>query len=188
MKPTHITVAAFAAALALMAQAQTNVYRWIDKDGKVHFSDTAPTDDAKEVSQKRMGGGGDEAAALPYATQVAARRNPVTLYSGNDCGELCARGRELLDRRGIPYAEKDAQGNPADREALRKLVGSLVVPVLVVGDNKLTGYDEAAWQSVLDNAGYLRTRLPGTPSLRTPPVPVAPPTAPASAAPPAENK
>jgi hypothetical protein len=29
---------------ALAAHAQTNVYRWVDKEGKVHFSDTPPPD------------------------------------------------------------------------------------------------------------------------------------------------
>jgi glutaredoxin len=168
MKTTEIAVAALAAALVLAAQAQTTVYRWTDKDGKIHFSETPPPEDAKDASQKRLGGGGDE-APLPYATQVAARRNPVTLYTGTDCGELCAQGRALLERRGIPFAEKDAQNNPADREALRKLVGSLEVPALIVGENKTKGYDENSWNSALDGAGYPRTRLPGQPSLRTPP-------------------
>src|SRR5258708_2804898 len=188
MKPTHIAVAAFAAALVLVAQAQTNVYRWTDKDGKVHFSDTAPAEDAKEVSQKRMGGGGDEAAALPYATQVAMRRNPVTLYSGNDCGELCARGRELLDRRGIPYAEKDAQGNPVDREALRKLVGSLVVPVLVVGDNRGAAGEARAGLAARNAGGSRGAGRPGPPRSQPPPAPGGPPTPPPPPASPAENK
>lgn len=177
MKPTQIAVAALAAALVLAAHAQTNVYRWTDKDGKVHFSDTPPPEDAKEASQKRMGGGGADDAPLPYATQVAARRNPVTLYTGTDCGDLCAQGRALLDRRGIPYAEKDAQNNRADREALRKLVGSLEVPALIVGEMKTKGYDEDSWNSALDSAGYPRTRLPGQPSQRTPPASASAPAA-----------
>jgi glutaredoxin len=168
MRTTQIAVAALAATLMLAAQAQTTVYRWTDKDGKVHFSDAPPPEDAKEASQKRLGGGAED-APLPYATQIAARRNPVTLYTGTDCGDLCTQGRALLERRGIPYAEKDAQNNPADREALRKLVGSLEVPALIVGENKTKGYDEDSWNSALDAGGYPRTRLPGQPSLRTPP-------------------
>ena len=68
--------AACAAALlaGLAAQAQTNVYKWTDKDGKVHFSDTPPPSDAKSTSQKRLGGGYVETENLPYATQVAMRR------------------------------------------------------------------------------------------------------------------
>lgn len=145
----------------LDSQAQTNVYKWTDKDGKTHFSDTPPPPDAKTSSQKRLGGGYVETENLPYATQVAMKSNPVTLYVGGDCGAPCTQGRDLLSKRGIPYAERDAQGNAADAEALKKLVGGLDVPTLVVGESKFKGYEEGQWHSALDSGGYPRTRLPG---------------------------
>jgi len=153
----------------LDTQAQTNVYRWTDKDGKVHFSDTPPPSDAKSSSQKRVGGGYVEQENLPYATQIAMRRNPVSLFTGADCGEPCSQGRELLSKRGIPFTERDAQGNPADAEALKKLVGGLEVPTLVIGESKIKGFEDQQWQSALDGAGYPRTRLPGqAPAARAP--------------------
>jgi len=153
----------------LDTQAQTNVYRWTDKDGKVHFSDTPPPLDAKSSSQKRVGGGYVEQENLPYATQIAMRRNPVSLFTGADCGEPCSQGRELLSKRGIPFTERDAQGNPADAEALKKLVGGLEVPTLVIGESKIKGFEDQQWQSALDGAGYPRTRLPGqAPAARAP--------------------
>jgi glutaredoxin len=153
----------FAATLAaaLCADAQTNVYRWVDKDGKVQFSDSPPPADAKDATQRRLGGGGPDDAQLPFATQVAAKRNPVTLFTGTDCGDPCVRGRDLLARRGVPFTERDAQNNPAYREELNKVSGAFEVPVLVVGESKLKGFDEDQWQASLDSAGYLRTRLPG---------------------------
>ncbi len=59
MKSKIIIGAALAALLlaCIDSRAQTNVYRWTDKDGKVHFSDTPPPADASSTSQKRMGGG-----------------------------------------------------------------------------------------------------------------------------------
>jgi glutaredoxin len=151
------------------SQAQTNVYRWTDKDGKVHFSDTPPPADAQSASQKRLGGGYVEQENLPYATQLAARRNPVSLFTGADCGEPCNKGRELLTTRGIPFTERDAQGNQADAEALKKLVGGLEVPTLVIGESKIKGFETDQWQTALDGAGYPRTRLPGqAPAVRPP--------------------
>jgi glutaredoxin len=177
MKPTRIALAAIAALLVIAAQAQTNVYRWVDKDGKVHFSDTPPPEDAKNATQRRFGGGAADDSQLPYATQQAMKRNPVTLFTGNDCGDPCARGRNLLNARGVPFSEKNAQANAADQEALKKLIGSLDVPLLVVGESKTRGYEESTWNSALDSAGYPRTRLPGQAPLRQP----APAAAPAPA-------
>ena len=159
-----IVLAALAAAFA--ATAQTNVYRWVDKDGKVHFSDTPPPEDAKSVSQKRLGGGYTEESQLPYATQMAAKRNPVTLYTASGCGTPCDRGRELLSNRGVPFSERNAGGSNAEREALVKLAGSAEVPLLMVGENKVRGYDEDQWNAALDGGGYPRTRLPSQPVTR----------------------
>jgi glutaredoxin len=165
------TIALAALLVSSAALAQTSVYRWTDKDGKVHFSDAPPAADAKDVTQKQMGGSADE-APLPFATQMAMRRNPVTLFTSNGCGDICVQGRALLANRGIPFAERNAEVNPADAEALKKLIGELQVPVLLVGSSTMKGYDEGSWQSALDSAGYPRTRLPGQPPGRgtiTPP-------------------
>ena len=182
MKSTTIAFTMLAAALAIAAQAQTHVYRWTDKDGKVHFSDQPPPVEAKDLTRKRVGGGYAEETQLPYSTQQAMKRNPVTLYTGSDCGDPCVRGRELLAKRGIPFSERDAQNNADANEALKKLIGSLDVPVLVVGENKVKGYEESQWQSTLDVAGYPRTRLPGQAPLAPPAAPAAPAKTPEPAA------
>jgi glutaredoxin len=171
-------LAALAAALLvpLAASAQSTVYRWVDKNGKVHYSDSPPAQDAQSVSQKRMGSGQGEAPQLPYATQQAMKASPVVLYVSPTCGEFCASGRDLLSRRGIPFSERDVS-NPADAEAVKKLIGSLGVPVLAVGDKAMKGYSEGSWHGALDTAGYPRTALPGQQN------PLAPPPAAAAAAP-----
>src|SRR5207237_429220 len=126
-----ISIIACLAALAVTVDcpAQSSVYRWVDKDGNVHFSDAPPSEDATGVTQKRMGGGQVDENQLPYATQVATKRNPVTLFSSGGCGEVCASARQLLASRGVPYSERNPQANPADADALKKLIGVLEVPV-----------------------------------------------------------
>jgi glutaredoxin len=156
--------------LPMFAAAQANVYRWVDKDGKVHYSDTPPAEPSKNLTQKRVGGGYAESSQLPYATQMAMQKSPVVLYTGADCGDPCRQGRDLLAKRGIPFSERDAQANPDDAEALKKLVGAIEVPVLTVGSAKVKGFEEGAWHSALDAAGYPRTALPG----QVPPKPPAP--------------
>ncbi len=151
--------AALVAAFAV--NAQTNVYRWVDKDGKVHFSDAPPPPDVKEVTQKRMGAGPSEEPQLPFATREAMRRNPVVLYSSNECGALCSDARSLLARRGVPYTERNTSTSRADAQQLQKLIGALQVPLLTIGEKTVKGYDEELWHAALDAAGYARAPLPG---------------------------
>ena len=192
MRSFQWIAAALAGALAcgLDAGAQNTVYKWTDSDGKVHFTDTPPPQQAKNVTQKRMGGGEVETSQLPYATQQAMKSNPVTLYTAPQCGDPCANARSLLGSRGVPYSERNAQANPADAEEVKRRIGALQVPVLVVGASHVKGYEEGAWQAALDGAGYPRTRLPGTlapkpvvvPPPAPPPAPAEPPPAEAPAA------
>jgi glutaredoxin len=174
--PGFLLVLAASAALA-----QTNVYRWTDKDGKVHFSDTPPPEEVKGVTEKRMGAGSPDDLQVPFATQLAAKRNPVTLFVTGDCGTPCDQARSLLARRGIPFSQRDARASQAEMDELRKQSADLEVPVLTVGQAKVKGFDEDTWNAAFDAAGYSRTRLPGAP----PPPPAAPPPPPAPlAAPP----
>src|SRR4051794_30359489 len=65
-----------------VAQAQ-NLYRWVDRDGKVTYSQNPPpAGAAAKVERKRLqdnvvtGGG-----ALPFEVQQAARTSPVSIYT-----------------------------------------------------------------------------------------------------------
>jgi len=179
-------VAALVAVPTFVAAQQT-IYKWVDKDGKTVFSDSPPPKDATSTSQKTVGTGAPKASGLPYATQMAMERNPVTFYTANNCGSYCDLGRALLSQRGIPFRERDASGDATASAELEKVAGSRIVPVLLVGTNALKGYDESQWQSALDGAGYPRTALPNQPNPRAaPPAPKPEPKAAEPEAAPAE--
>lgn len=145
--------------------AAGQLYRWVDAEGKVHYTDEPPPASAKQVQQKNLGaaGGTEEQAALPYAVQVASKKFPVTLYI-DDCGEACDQARSHLTKRGVPHATRHPRKNEADRATLQQLTGKMEVPVLVVGGNVSSGYLASSWDALLDAAGYPKSgQLPRTP-------------------------
>jgi glutaredoxin len=181
-------IACLAALLpALPAAAQ---YKVVNADGSITYTDRPPVA-AANVRITQMGPGGaapasNVEAALPPELQQVVRRYPVALYTTNECA-TCERAREYLQRRGIPYRERQAL-NADDVQALERLVGSRAVPSLTVGPQPLVGYDVNQWAEYLDAAGYPReSKLPRgwqppapTPLTERPP---APPAAPPAAAP-----
>ncbi len=181
-----VTCIVAACALASVASAQERqVYRYVDPDGRVIYSDRAPPANAREVQAKRLGANFIENSQLPLAAQQAVERFPVTLYTFQ-CGEVCQNAEGLLNRRGVPFSTvnvEDAKG----AEQLKNLTGEMTAPVLQVGDKMIAkGFNEAKWQAMLDEAGYPKTPPPRR---GAPPVPRAPEPAAAnetvSAAPPA---
>ncbi len=141
--------------VALPAAAQS-VYRWVDKDGKVHYGDSPPPEN-KTVQQKSLRAGqGINTDNLPFAVKDAMQRNPVTAFLTANCGQLCDSARSYLAKRGVPYTVKDPETNPADAEALNKLAGGLEVPFLQVGDRSIRGFTEDSWAAALDAGGYPR--------------------------------
>lgn len=134
------------------AQAQ-QMYRWIDKDGTVHYTQQPPPPDARNVQRRSAVSGAPESSVLPYATQVAARNFPVTLFTSADCGAPCKDGRGALEKRGIPFEETVA-GDEKSVEELKRIAGRAQVPVLRVGKQIAVGFEPEIWKSALDAAGY----------------------------------
>jgi hypothetical protein len=145
--------AALALALLSAGTIHAQTYRWVDKDGKVHYGDRPPASVGGQVQERRLGTPAAD-KSLSYGMQQAMANFPVTLYVSADCGEGCNEGRDYLKQRGIPFSEKSV-ASKEDIDALKKLAGGeAVVPVLAVGSKSAQGWLKSDWQRLLDAAGY----------------------------------
>jgi len=136
--------------IAAGAMAQP-IYRNVDKNGKVTFSDRAPTA-STEPAAPQTGAAQPANAGLPYELRQVAQRYPVTLYSSEECSP-CGTARSLLVTRGIPFEERTVKSNQ-DVEALQRLSNQSSLPLLTIGSQQLKGYSDAEWSQYLDAAGY----------------------------------
>jgi hypothetical protein len=156
----------FASALALLAlliaagaTAQTQqVYRYVDAEGRVVYSDKPPPPNAREAQAKRVGQNTIETSDLSYSEVMAQERFPVTLYTFG-CGTVCDTASALLNKRGVPHTVVDV-GQSGGAEKLKRLTGGLDAPALQVGDQYATGFNESRWQNLLNDAGYPKTPAP----------------------------
>jgi len=168
----------FAVLLGAACTAAAQMYRWTDDKGRVHITDTPPPASAKNVQRKNLTVSSAVAPrpdGLPYSVQLAARTFPVTLYTAREC-EPCGEARNLLNSRGVPFREVLVVDETQQAE-LKKIVGSLAVPSVRVGSNVQKGFEEGAYHSLLDIAGYPKA---GTVPVRAQaePLPAAPPAEP----------
>jgi len=168
------------AALAGAACADT-LYRYVDANGHVVYSDQPPPPSAKDVAAKQLPENVIETDQLSLQARQAAEHFPVTLYTF-DC-DICRDAQALLVKRGVPFQTVIVSEEKGAAQ-LKALTGKQSAPVLQVGDKQvMQGYNEERWQALLDDAGYPRTpsaarRAPP----RTPPVAKSAAASPANAA------
>ena len=132
------------------------LFRWMDKTGRMNYGDVPPTD-AADVERIKLSSEPMQNENMPYETRRAMQNFPITLYVGVGCGDTCNQARSLLSKRGIPFSEK-LLSTKQDIDAFKQLSGiDGEVPVLAVGKNFLKGFGESRWMSELDIAGYPKT-------------------------------
>jgi glutaredoxin len=147
----HLTIAA--ALWLACSDAAGQAYRWVDDQGRVHYTQTPPPPGAKGVQRKNFRSDAGGTSDLPYATQVAARNFPVTLYTMPDCGPLCEQARATLVKRAVPFREISVSSQK-EADEVKRLTGKNDLPLLVVGSQLQSGFQEGAYNSLLDTAGY----------------------------------
>lgn len=144
------------ATFALIASASSvlyaqQVYKSIDKQGRVTYSEIPPRPDA---AAKLMGESAS-GPAISYTLQQIVNRFPVTLYTSANCAP-CLNARVMLTLRGVPFTERTVTSNE-DIEAYKQINGDNRLPLATIASQQLKGYEEEEWTKYLDAAGYPKT-------------------------------
>lgn len=159
----------FAVGVALLlgcvsATALAQAYRWVDKDGRVHYTDTPPPPASTRSVEKisTLSGTVSDSQPFAFSLQQAVKANPVKLYTFSGCSAACSDAKALLAKRGVPYTEVSVD-SPDKREELKRVSGGTNVPVLVVGGKVKQGFEASMYQAALDDGGYPKSSqlLPG---------------------------
>ena len=139
--------------LMLAGLAHAQQYRWVDKRGRIQYTDTPPPASAKDVRKTESTAAPAAAPALPFELARLQQDFPVTLYTAPTCKEGCERARDLLNKRGIPFKEISVFENSTNEE-LKRVSGGTEVPTMVVGRSVEKGFEQTAFDALLDSAGY----------------------------------
>ncbi len=155
--------------LLVATSAWAQQYRWVDENGRVHYTDTPPPPSAKS-SQKKNLKGNELGEQESYEMMQAVRSAPVTLYTFTECQAPCQMARDVLNKRGVPFHEKQV-ANQQMLDELQKVSGGTNVPVLVVGAQVEKTASPEAFNQALDNAGYPRAGVAKPRNQQAPPKP-----------------
>jgi glutaredoxin len=142
------------------AVASAEIYKSVDDEGKVRFTDVQPAGVASEqldLQPINSAGGGKLKSAAKSSSATAASVAPtnkypkVELFVTGWCG-YCKKAEAYLRVRGIPFTVYDIE---KDLEAARRknsLASRKGVPFALIGDQKLTGFSKAYYDRAFQKA------------------------------------
>jgi len=154
----RLTLACASVLVACAAAQAQQLYRWIDEKGRVNITDTPPPASAKSVQTQKPPPAPAGPAPVPFELAAAMKDFPVSLYTSPSCKEPCAAARAALNRRAVPFTEVQVW-NEATNEQLKKVSGATEVPTLLVGRSVHRGFEQGAYDALLDSARYPRAGL-----------------------------
>jgi glutaredoxin len=133
------------------------LYKWTDSEGHVSYHDQPPPDSSYRVEEKDLGN-----SKKPVEDETLAKiveKYPVVLYSVPVCGS-CDLARAYLEKRKVPFTEQNLEGNGELQQKLKKKIGSLSAPTIMIGDKVMKGYVESVLEGELDDVGYPKLQAP----------------------------
>jgi glutaredoxin len=144
------TVALCALLVCVPVNAQ-QIYRWVDADGRVQYTDKPPAGVKANPVPSRI----NSYSGTPVVSGTAsagATRPEIKMYATDWCG-YCRKAREYFARQGIRYTELDVDKSAAARAEYQRM-GARGVPVILVGTQRMNGYSEERLAAMLKAAGY----------------------------------
>mgnify|MGYP001815248669 CR=1 FL=1 len=139
-----------------------SIYRWVDKEGRVHYSDQAPADDRVEgtvETRPAVPDSGSPAAAgaagsTPPATTTPSRATldrkdvDVEIYTTSWC-HYCRKAKQYFRTRGISFKAYDVEKDARAARRLRRYNPRGGVPVTVIDGRPIVGYAPDAFSRAL---------------------------------------
>jgi len=137
---------------ALVTQAFAEVYKWVDENGRTHFSDKAPaTAEAEKVTIKI-----NTYSSPSYSSDIFTSNNnkksnagssrKVTLYSTTWCG-VCKKAKAYFKQNRISYTEYDVENSNKGKQDYQKMNGK-GVPIILVGNKRLNGFSQQSFEKL----------------------------------------
>ena len=132
----------FIAGMLAAGAAWSEIYRWTDANGKVHFADKPSVEHSSKTVKLRV----NTYESVSYKTSSVDVGRKVVMYSASWCG-VCKRAKRYFQKQGIPFAEYDVEKSSKGKSEYRKL-GARGVPVILVGNKRMDGFSVEGFEGL----------------------------------------
>lgn len=131
--------------LLLSTLSTAEIYKWIDKNGKIHYSDSiqrAADSDVETIGLKI-----NTYTNVTYTiakTKNQAKSSKVVMYSAPWCG-YCKKAKRYFVENKIPFIEYDIENDSRAKQRHKKM-GATGVPVILYKGKRMNGFSAAGFK------------------------------------------
>jgi glutaredoxin len=134
----------FVAFFSMGSPVSAEIYKWVDEQGRSHFSDRAPsTAQAEQLTVKINSYSSpsytpDILSSGDKQNPIAGTSHKVTIYSTSWCG-VCQKAKAYFKTHHISYTEYDVEQTSKGRQDFQNMKGR-GVPIILVGNKRMNGF------------------------------------------------
>lgn len=135
--------------LLLSGSTFCQIYKWMDEDGKTHFSSSPPQLGEAETVQPQI----TNTYSSPNLPETSNTKHKppkkgkkVVMYSAVWCG-VCKTAKNYFRNNKIPFREYDIETSEKGRRDYKKLNGT-GVPIILVGKQRMSGFSAGRFESM----------------------------------------
>ena len=153
MTATHkASITSLVSILLLLAvvSVSAEIYRWVDGQGKVHFTDNPPqTAKSQTVKLQINSFTSPSVEKFTFDESLISKRKvsaDVVMYSTEWCG-YCKQASKYFRENKIAFTEYDVEKSEKGKRDYKKLNGK-GVPIILVGDKRMNGFSPGAFDRI----------------------------------------
>ena len=168
----NVYILAFLMLPLAMGTTSAEIYKWVDDEGVIHFSDSGSQDVSEikapeeepsaepehqdntpsEIENQKVGLPPDFFDILDESSEEAnVNKEPtVEIYVTSWCA-YCNAAKKFFRSRGIEFAVYDIEKDKGAARRMRAMTNQRAVPFVVINGYGIQGYSEQAYELALQN-------------------------------------
>ena len=134
----------FIALLLLTSGSNGAIYKWVDENGKVYFTDNPPDDTHTEEVELRINT--YTSVEIRPLLERLGKKDKVVIYGTTWC-HTCDKAKHYFRKNNIPYVSYDVEKTRVGKMDFRLLRGKSV-PIIIVGNKRMNGFSVSRFESL----------------------------------------